>query len=332
MPNYSGRLWILNRLVKSRPHTHTYNSFYAIGSTFLIDKSFFTTYNKPHFEFYIAVALHTIYEYVASFELTTFILTASFAGCSSVQRIVAELIPRYASHCPTALEAAAKVVINMHNWTLAVINRGEDADGVAFLTAKACIFGLVDICCTASSEAPTSSVIRRICSAVFQNVLSFFVSSFEGKDIFQIVDKEILKMQDSADVFAELKQKFSDEDVSSLIKLSKFRVLSLLRIFFCCPKNLLAALFEFFNISLAEGINKEGQYFLSLVTSKLVEDVAPVLGKTSDGSKQCTGSVDKSTGSNEELVSDGNRVSVDASSPVPKSCLLAMVIINSCFM
>lgn len=239
---------------------------------------------------------------------------------------MAELIPRYASHCPTALEAAAKVVINMHNWALAVINRGEDADGVAFLTAKACIFGLVDICCTASSEAPTSSVIRGICFAVFQNVLSFFVSSFEGKDIFQIVDKEILKMQDSADIFAELKQKFSDEDVSSLIKLSKFRVLSLLRIFFRCPKNLLAASFEFFNISVAEGVNKEGQYFLSLVTSKLVEDVAPVLGKTSDGSKQCTGSVDKSTGSNEELVSDGNCVSVDASSPVPKSCLLAMVL------
>ncbi|GFY86006.1 nucleic acid binding protein [Actinidia rufa] len=252
-----------------------------------------------------------------------------FAGCTSVQRIVADLIPRYASYCPTALEAAAKVTINMHNWSLAVISRGEDTDDIAFGTATACILGLADICHTASKEAPTSSVIQGICSAVFLNVLAFLISSLDGKDIFQIVDIETLKIQDSSELFSELKQKFSDEDESALFKLSKLCALCLLRIFFCCTASSLEACFEFFDSTAPEGAHK-GRYFFGQVTNRLFTDnMALDVDNIRNEPKLSTSILE--TGAEgqdiviEKQVSDGDGVLGDASS-VPKNCLLGLVL------
>ncbi|XP_027330280.1 uncharacterized protein LOC113846343 isoform X2 [Abrus precatorius] len=246
-------------------------------------------------------------------------LIASSRGCMSVQRIVANLIPRYASQCPTALEAAAKVVINMHNLSLALISRGEDSSGIAFETARACIFGLADICCIASSVGPTSAVIRGICSAVFQNVLTFFIAFFEGKDVLQMIDKTFLNMQDAPEVFSELKQKVLDEDESSLTKLSKFCILCLLWIFFSCPKDLLAASLELLSSASKEGANGEGQRFLSLVTRTFDDDEAVnLLDRAIGGPKSCT----DSTG--EETMTENNHVSGGDSS-IQKNCLLTQV-------
>jgi len=255
------------------------------------------------------------------------------SGCTSVQRIVADLIPRYAGHCPTALEAAAKVVINMHNWSLALTSKEEDSNGIAFETAKACIFGLADICCIASSVAPTSAVIRGIRSTVFQNVLTFFVALFEGNDVLKMIDKNFLNMQDNPEVFSELKQKVLDEDDSSLTKLSKFRALCILRVFFSCPKELLAACLELLGSTTKEGSSKEGQRFLSMVTSMLNYDEAVhLLGRANDGPKSCNDSIEegiKEIEVGEKAVTNDNHIS-DA---IQKSCLLMLVmlcLLSSC--
>lgn len=250
-----------------------------------------------------------------------------------MQRIVVDLIPRYASYCPTALEAAAKVLVNMYNWNLAIITKGEDADGIAFQTSKACILGLVDVCGAASSSAPMSSVIRGICTAVFNNVLNFFISSFEGSSIIQIIGKQNLKMPDSDEIFSELKLKYLDGDDSPLIRLSKFRALSTLRIFFACTKNMLEACFELLNSSVMEGSQNRGFYFLNQVTSRLdADDVACLMDNSSDEAKSCTGSVRTSRDRNEvvsaDLPLDGESFSMNGSL-VPKNCLLGLVILES---
>ncbi|KAL1315539.1 uncharacterized protein [Arachis hypogaea] len=267
--------------------------------------------------------------FIHDIEQSFFALINASRGCLSGQRIAADVIPRYAFHCPTALEAAAKVVINMYNWSSTLISRGEDADGVAFETARACIFGLADICCAASSVAPKSAVIRGICSAVFQNVLSFFISLLEGKDALQVFDKSFLKMQDSPDEFSKLKQKVLDEDEPSLTKLSKLHAVCLFWIFFSCPKDMLAACLELLGSATKEGASEQGQCFLSLVTRNvLVDEAVCLLDNVNGGSKPGTGSTDSAIRENEvdeEIMTDVIRVA-DVDSSIPKSCLLTLVL------
>ncbi|KAJ6844907.1 uncharacterized protein M6B38_289425 [Iris pallida] len=255
------------------------------------------------------------------------LITAS-RGCTSVQRIVAELIPRYASFCPTALEAAAKVSINMYNWSLAIVMRGEDGDGVAYQTAKACIFGLVDICSTASYEAPTSSVIDGICSAVFENVLTFFISTFEGKDIYKISSKEIRKLQETPESFSDLKEEQADNNDPPLLRLFRFRALSLLRIFFAFPKNLLAASFDLVSGGAAVVHRQGGKYFLNQLTSELDVDVeTDSINKIYDGERHSTDAVQngEDKGSKEKSLSSKNN---DMEKPLlqSKNCFMKMAI------
>ncbi|KAL8172031.1 LOW QUALITY PROTEIN: hypothetical protein V2J09_023835 [Rumex salicifolius] len=208
------------------------------------------------------------------------LITAS-RGCTSVQRIVSAFIPRYASYCPTALEAATQAIINIHSWSMPVISRGEDGDRIAFEISMNCITGLVDICCAASSIGSTPSVIQGICFAVFRTVLSFFASTLEGKGLFQIIDKEALKMQDSSELFSQIKQKVSSEDGHALVKLLKLRAFSLLQIIFSCPRDLLAVCFDLLIAPASEECYQEGKYFLD----QLVNGLHSASEQDSNGSK-----------------------------------------------
>ncbi|KAG0463542.1 hypothetical protein HPP92_019611 [Vanilla planifolia] len=266
---------------------------------------------------------------MSDFEQAYLSLITASRGCTSVQRIVAELIPRYAAFCPTALEAAVKVSVNMYNWSLAIIMRGEDLDNVAYQTAKACIFGLVDICCTASHEAPTSSVIQGICAAVFQNVLIFFTSSFEGKDIYCTSSKEILLLQEPIENFYVLKQEMEDFSESSLNKLFKYGALCLLRIFFSFPKNVLEACFEII-ATIGTDVNKsQGQYFLNQLTTPVKVDMVSdlcnkkndVASLSDDLNEIC---VEYEVENEAKCVSGG--ILEDSSSSLSSKCFLGMLI------
>ncbi|XP_037414215.1 uncharacterized protein LOC119277098 isoform X2 [Triticum dicoccoides] len=214
------------------------------------------------------------------------LITAS-RGCTSVQRILAKLIPQYASYCPTALEAAAKVSIKMYNWNLAIVTRGEDADGVAYQTARACIVGLVDICSTASLEAPKSSVITGICSAVYMTVLTFFISTFDGKDIHHIGSRRLSKLQDPMELLDILKQESGDDSQLAHDCLFELRAQSLLCIFLLSPENLLEACFAL--IASAETDHIRGLYFLNQLTCNVSNDISDLaLDNKADVASQCT--------------------------------------------
>ncbi|AAF24949.1 T22C5.20 [Arabidopsis thaliana] len=251
-------------------------------------------------------------------------LISASRGCTSVKRLVADLVPRYALYCPTAIGDAVQAVIDMHNFSLEALKRGQDADGVAFQTAKACIFGLVDLCSAALSKKTSSPGARDICSAVFRNVLTFFVLSFEGKNIFQIVDKSDLKLQDPDEIFSQLMQKLSDGNSLPLIKLSQFRVLALLKVFFNFPKKSIATCFGFFNSSSTEDV-ATGRYLITHMTEKINDiDAASIEPEVDENSGQTGSNNIEATGKNAEGLNG-----VQEASNSLTSCLLEMVIRKS---
>ncbi|XP_040379405.1 uncharacterized protein LOC102708939 [Oryza brachyantha] len=255
-------------------------------------------------------------------------LIASSRGCASVQRILADLIPQYVSYCPTALEAATKVSINMYKWNLAIVTRGEDVDGVAYQTARACILGLTDICSTASFEAPKSSVLTGICSAVYMTILTFFISTFDGKDVYHVGSRRLLNLQDPVELLEILKQESGGDNQQEDDCLVELRALSLICIFLLFPENILESCFAL--IASAEDVKGEGLYFLKQLTCHLNSDmIIDAIDVQTDGASQHTGMEIDLPGTKESVDSKLSTQNIDTSGSSalqPNECYMTMAI------
>ncbi|KAF8663802.1 hypothetical protein HU200_055133 [Digitaria exilis] len=210
-------------------------------------------------------------------------LISASRGCESVQCFLSLLIPRFASHCPTALEAATKVTINMYKCNMDTVTRGKDSSAIAYKTIRACIIGLTDICSAASSEAPKSPVIRGICSEVYRTVLSFFISTFEGKDIYRIDPRRRLMLQDPLKLLETLKLESENASQPAFDSLFELGALCLLCIFLLFPENILEACFTLLASAESDDIKGEGLYFLNQLTCRLNSNAAK--GNLSDTKK-----------------------------------------------
>lgn len=232
---------------------------------------------------------------------------------------MAELIPQYASFCPTALEAAVKVSINMYNWSFSIISRGEDVGLSAYHTARACIVGLAKICYTASHKAPTSSVIAGICSAVFANVLTFFVSTFKGKDIYHIGRGDIAKLKEPMELLFDIKEREDgsgdERETIYSYKLFELRVLCLLCIFISSPRNVMEACFEIGVSGEIDGMGNAGVYFVNQICHDLTDNISSKEESEMDDAQR-------------------NRIMVENNSLVPEqnNCYLQMVCAELMFM
>ncbi|OEL32361.1 hypothetical protein BAE44_0006617 [Dichanthelium oligosanthes] len=215
-------------------------------------------------------------------------LISASRGCESVQCFLSLPIPRFVSHCPTALEAATKVTINMYKCNMATVTRGKGSNGIAYKTVKACIVGLTDICSAASSEAPKSPVIKGICSVVYKTVLAFFISTFEGKDIYLMDSRKQLMLQDPVKLLETLKLELENANQPAFDSLFELGALCLLCIFLLFPENILEACFTLLASAESDDVKEEGLYFLNQLTCRLNSNAANgALDDKIDG--QCSG-------------------------------------------
>lgn len=176
------------------------------------------------------------------------------AGCSSVQRIAAELIPRYAVFCPSAIDLASNVLIQILEWSEGVVFQGEDFDGVAFRTAEACLSGMVELSSAAVTAALEVPEISDMSMAVCHNIAFYMLCRLEGRDLlkFSVMEYDE-KVSDCLEAATSMREK-----LLALVSIN------LVRLFHTHPRSVFAACFELLGAN-NENQRKEGQHFLGQI-------------------------------------------------------------------
>lgn len=162
----------------------------------------------------------------------------------------------------------------MYKCNMDTVTRGKDSSAIAYKTVRACIIGLTDICSAASSEAPKSPVINGICSAVYRTVLSFFISTFEGKDIYHMDSRKRVMLQDPLKLLETLKLESENANQPAFDSLFELGALCLLCIFLLFPENILEACFTLLASAESDDVKGEGLYFLNQLTCHLNSNTA----------------------------------------------------------
>ncbi|CAM6073717.1 unnamed protein product [Sphagnum tenellum] len=185
-------------------------------------------------------------------------------GCVGARRIAAELIPRYAMFCPSALEAAAKTTIQLLEWSCGVLRKGGSIeDPLVGKTAEACLDGLVHLAAASVSAASSLLSVGGICTEVCRTIYTYLLRQLNGHELFQPSECRIGKAEVQEEASNIEKESETFAECTKLDKLVRLIRSSLLRIIKGDAEGILSVCFEL--LSLDAEHRKNVQQFLAQI-------------------------------------------------------------------
>lgn len=218
-----------------------------------------------------------------------------------MRRIAAELVPRYAIFCPTALEAAARMTLQLSDWSCNILLKGgKEGEGLAGETAEACFDGLVNIVTAAVNSAFELSSLGAMCTEVCRNIYLYLLRQLDGRDLLNLYDSSA-KDEENSD---KQREHPNGEDIDAIVdsinpeKLGALIISSIVQVFTCDPQGVLTVCLELLRATDADH-RKAGQHFLAQIVKsrsdskssngspvEKVQSSAVAVGAEVDGSKQ----------------------------------------------